>query len=279
MLKRFWINNQRFVLIVGCALVLFLVSNYMISRLGRGADASYTFCRKLQKEIALLHRELKQTYAAEVSKVDAYDANEAAIRSDLCLQADPEIKPSKTLMLEFSKEIESVWASVGREASRRGVKLPEKLTADDFGIDPGDGPREYQTYSSYLRIVEQALGTLVEAGATYIGPVELIPPERAEATRVQGSEDHYCLYRGVGFAVQGTYASFIRVLEMCQEPRRFLQVRVRNLKAVRSSSGDPGELRGQVEFYGIRLEPLERSLAMPAEDAGSSEPLPGGGRR
>ena len=147
-----------------------------------------------------------------MGKVAAYEEHEAALSKEVCLPPDPEVKSSKTLLLEFSKKIESVWSRLNQEASRRGLVLPEKLTSEDFGIDMEHGPADYQVFYSYLAIVQQALEALVTSGITYVSSPTLIAPESPDKTQVVGSESHYCLYRGVAFSVKGSYSSGRRVL-------------------------------------------------------------------
>ena len=260
MLKNFWINHQRFLLLCGGALVTFLIGNSLIANLAAGANSTYVECRRLRKQIVDLHRTLDSSYWDERDKLDAYSKHEKALVEAVCLAAPTEPTTSKSLLIELNRRIDATWDGVREQASDSGLQLPEKLTAQDFDIEPGEAPEQYKINFSYLGIVSQALRALVAAGMTQIDTPDLISEE--DSPVLYGDEEvATCVYRGVSFPVVGSYDSFVKLLRMVQEPKAFLQVRLIDLAPVRATQ--QSLLGAKLEFYGLLIEY--------GEDSGTSE--------
>lgn len=270
MVRAFWINHQRFLLICGSGLVAFLLLNSFVTSFTEGAEKRYRACRDLQARIRRLHKGLATTYSAEVRRAEACAGHEESLAADVCLPPDRNPEGDAAGRLQFSKRIDQVWESVRAAANRRGLMLPKKLTTADFGIGTADRPEDYAVYQSYLEIVGRGLEALVNSGMTRIDTPELVPPE---ATRVAGSEGSRCLYRGVSFAVRGPYEAFVGALVKGQVEGKYLQVRLREMRPVSTRAEEQEELRGALEFFTFRLEEetVEGVVPATAGEAGGDE--------
>jgi hypothetical protein len=257
MFQSIWQENKQFLLLCGGGLVMFLCLNSCISGYVRGAESKLAASRKLESDIRLRHKELVNRYWDEIQKVSSFERHEAALREEVCLPPDVEIKDPKSgaLLIAFNKAVDDTWKAAQDEARKRGLQLPEKLTSSDFDLHAGDGPAEFQRCYSYLAILRQALLALVSSGMTRIDRPQPLPEDPLPVAQNDGLQ---CNYRAVSFTVTGPFESFVKVLQLVQEPKSFLQVRLNSLAP--SGAGEQGLLRGRLVFVGFRFEeaPLER---------------------
>lgn len=267
-MKNFWIEHQRFLLLCGGVFLVFLISTSYLDDLAGEADRRYRDCGKLQKRIAELHRDLKQSYWNDIRLAEALENHEEAVRTEICLPADRTLEPSKSLLLDFNRKIEAVWAAAEGEARRRGIALPERLTSGDFGIDSTHGPGQFAAHTSALDVVHRSLLALVRSGMTRIEGPDLYDDEISEIEQ-DGEVVGEMLYRKVSWAVSGPYESFVDFLGRVQTPKSFLQVRVHGLKAERTGR-ESNRLRATLDVCGLRQVAFEAAdesaTASPADD-------------
>jgi hypothetical protein len=259
MIQRLWEDHRKLIIQCGAGLVVFLFLNSCISRYVDRAEATDRQSRKVLDQNRRLHKQLEESYAEEAEKVEVYAALEQDLRSAVCLSEPPEIQSAGgSLQIKFDKEIADAWESVLPDANRAGLTLPPRLTSQDFGVQPEDGAVEYKRYYSYLGIVRQALPALVKSGFEELGAVDLVPEEVREVVLNDGVS---LLERAVSFQVAGPYESFLKLLGAFQEPGKFLQVRVRNLRQPKGKAADAGGLHAELLFVGLRLEEIAPEAA------------------
>ncbi|MEM7232183.1 MAG: hypothetical protein AAF517_08420, partial [Planctomycetota bacterium] len=251
MLKRIWLEHQKFILISGGVLLAFLICDSLISGLSESAEKTYHRCRKMQKQIDSLHKELKRTYWEELARVGALEEQEAALSKQVCMPAERDLKDSRSLLIGLNKRIGDIWEKAQSEAGARGLQLPKKLNSSDFGVEKEDGATQYRVYHSYLDVVERTMGALVGAGMTEIDKLKL---DRSETSSVVHEEDlvGVCLYRSVSVNVQGPYDAYVKLFQLCQKPDTFLQARIDNNLAI-PKRGDETSLRATLRFSSFRV--------------------------
>jgi len=254
MFQRIWTQNKRFILVAGAGLAVFLILNSFLGAfVGRveGPKGLLAEASKLEKDVRSLHKELNRNYWEEKARLESYEKHESDLASELQLPREKEVEKldSAAPLVQFNQAIDRAWGQALEKANRASVAIPEKLGPEAFGVAKDDGPQEYELYYSYLGVVRRALMALIDAGISEIGRPELVPPE--ELPVVAGSEDFFCVYRGVRFKVSGAYESFLRLLKSVQEPRSFLQVRILSLGS--KGGGDERSVKGELEFVGFQI--------------------------
>jgi len=251
MLRSLWINHQKFLLISASVAVVFLALNSFISGLAEGADQTYRRCRSLGQNISRLHGELERTYWLERRRAEAYARAEAELREELALPLPPLPEGERSLLIAFNKRIDRVWGEAQSRANPRGLALPEKLSPDDFDIDPNYGPGEYRILHAYLSVVERALLIAVDSGMTSIGKPSLIPWIQSPVI-ADGLEVGKTNYLGAAIVLRGRFENFLRLFDLAQAEKSFLQVRIVGKLTPRSD--DEEILEAEVELFGLQVD-------------------------
>jgi hypothetical protein len=272
MLARLWAENKKFLLITGTGLTMFLLLNsWADAYIGR-AEGWLDEATHIEREIRELKRELNRGYWREKSRSRSYGDHETRLLRAIENSPEPELGrfDRASPRLQFNQAIDRVWASALEQANRSGLRIPEKLAPEDFGLDRSDGRREYERYYDYLGVVRRALEGIVAAGIAEIGRPELIPEEDS---LVAENERFACRFRAARFELLGSSRSFVELLDQFQRDGEFLQVRLVDLRG----SQLEGQLRGTVEFAGMRLIHLDAEAEADmgnveqTVDAGASE--------
>lgn len=254
MLRKLWVDHQKFLLVCASVALAFLVVNSWISALAEGADRTYGRCRDLARNIDRLHGDLDETYWLERRRADAYEKAETELVSELGLPEPSVPGDAGSLLIDLNRRVDRVWAEAQKRANPRGLALPEKLSPKDFDIEADYGPREYRILHAYLTVVERALLIAVDAGVSAIGEPQLIPWIQSPIA-LDGVEVGSSSYLGATFTVRGTWDSFLRLFALAQEPGRFLQVRMTGkLEPVKD---DEEMLEAELEFFGLWIRPVE----------------------
>ena len=275
-LKDFWLDNKKFLLAVGAALVVFLAIRDFAVGFMEDADRMRNSSRSERRELIALHKDLRNSYWVEQAKVEQYGKQETNLKKALCMAEVDGLDGGNEdqLRVKFDQAISRVWQAVQQDANRAGIRLPPPISSqDDFVVGSEDGVREYRVYYSYLRVVQLALEALVKARVTEIEQPEVIPPESLPVADHDG--EIVCVYHGVQIGVRGSYASILKVIELVQVDGSFLQARLRNLRAIGSRESEERLLRGEIEFHGIALV---ESKEEPGE-SGGRRPRRGNRRR
>lgn len=269
-LKEFWLDNKKFLLAVGGALVVFFTIGDFAAGFLEDAELTRNRSREERRKLIGLHKDLRNSFWVEQAKVEQYEKQEADLQKALCMPevSTDDVGNEDQLRVKFDQAISRVWQAVQQDSNRAGIRLPPPISSqDDFGVVSEDGVREYRVYYSYLRVVRLALDALVKAGVSEIQQPDVVPPESLPVAYNDG--ERVCVYHGVQIGVRGSYASILKVLELVQAEGGFLQARLRNVKAVGSRDAEERLLRGTIEFYGIALvEPSED----PSESTGRKRP-------
>ena len=271
MLKGFWLENKRFLLLVGGGMLVFLIAyNSIVTYIGDAEKIRRTAFEK-RRSVVKKHKKLKNGWVEEKLKVKACQEHELVLKKKLCVgDAEVDEGESNQLQIRFDKKISDTWEGIRQEANRAGIRLPTELTARDFNVDQDDGVAEYQEHYSDLSIVERALQVLVKAGVS-----EIMTPEPYESDRlpVKDNDSFQCLYRAVSIGVTTSFESLQKIFEQVQTGQPFLQVRLRSLRAKGSTNEEDRFLEGEIEFIGFRIE--EGAVAVDDSRAGR----PGRSRR
>jgi hypothetical protein len=258
-LKEFWLDNKKFLLAVGGALVVFFTIGDFAAGFVEDADLTRKKSGKERRELIGLHKDLRNSFWVEQAKVEHYEKQEAELKKALCMPEVTELDGGNVdqLRVKFDQAISRVWQAVQQDANRAGIRLPPPISSqDDFVVSSDDGLNEYRVYYSYLRVVRLALEALVKAGVSEIEQPDVIPPESLPVADNEG--EMVCVYHGVEIGVRGSYASILKVLELVQVEGSFLQARLSNLRAVGSRDAEERLLRGSIVFFGFALvEPSE----------------------
>jgi hypothetical protein len=249
MLARLWEENKRFLVVAGSAFLVFLVLNGAIGSYLARADRVLDSAAQLERKIRALKKELDHGFAAEQNRLSSYEAHEEGLLKEIILPPMEELSAfdEAAPRVQFNKAIDRVWGRALETANRMGVAIPEKLGPEDFAIDRGDGKAQYERYYHELAVIGGALNALVEAGMAEIQRPQLV---NFPDDPILGSEGFSCRLRGAGFVARGTYDSFVRLLKSVQDPERFLQVRVMELKPVK---GEEHLVQGSLDFAGLLL--------------------------
>jgi hypothetical protein len=254
MLSRIWAEQKRFILVVGGGFAIFLFLNALAGGCIQRADGPNGLIAqagKREREVRALHKELKDRYWDEKSRLEGFEKEEAALRADLELPPEAEIATldEAAPINQFNRAIDKVWGEATRTANRAAIALPEKLGPEDFGISSDDGKREYEQHYAYLGVIRRALRTLVESGMTEIGRPELVDAELVPV--IPGNEIIQCIYVGVIIKVAGPYDAFLRALKGVQGAKDFLQVRIEEI--AQKSANEERIVRGELQFLSFRL--------------------------
>jgi hypothetical protein len=260
MFQRIWAQHKKFILQAGSGLALFLILDSCVGSSIRrvdGPDGLRAQALRTERSVRAIHKELAR-YKETKSSLESFRVERAEVRAALELPPERELERLDTSapLLQFNQAIDRVWAQALEKANRLGISLPEKLAAQDFGAQGQGDKEEYQRHYAYLGLVRRALGTLVDAGMSEIGRPELVEEDTLPIHA--GEEWPACVFRAVRFKVAGNFESFLGTLQSVQEPKAFLQVRVRSLQS-KSATEDRG-LKGELEFVAIAF-----SEAPPAE--------------
>jgi hypothetical protein len=204
-----------------------------------------------EREVRALHKELKDRYWEEKSRLAGFEKEEAALRADLEIPPEGEVSnlDDAAPIAQFNGAIDKVWGEATQAANRAAIALPEKLGPEDFGISRDDGKREYERHYAYLAVIRRALKTLVDSGMTEIGRPEPVDAELVPV--IPGNESLQCLYIGVFFRVAGPYDAFVQTLKSVQGAKDFLQVRIEDLS--QKSANEEQVLKGELQFVSFRL--------------------------
>ena len=252
MLKDFWEENKRFLLLVGGGLLVFLIADHYIGNYIGGTENIRKKSQKRRQDVVLLHKGLKNGWYEEKRKVQACKDHEAGLKDKLCLPEPAALDGENSqLQIKFDKAISDTWEGVRQEANRAGIRLPAPLTARDFNVEQDDTVAQYQEHYSDLAIVERALEVLVKSGVSEIETPEPYEPDRLP---VKDNDSVKCLYRAVSIGVTTSFESLQKVFEQVQSGEPFLQVRLRSLGAKGSTNEEERALEGEIEFIGFRLE-------------------------
>ncbi len=255
----FWIDNKRFLITVGGALVVF----FLVGQFARGyvddAESIGNKSRRERRDIIALHKNLKNSYWLELAKVSEYEEQEAALEGALGMPESKEVdgQNEDDLRVKFDQAISRVWQELRSKASPIGLKMPPVVTSEeDFGADPEHGIEAYRIFYSYLRVLRLALRAIIEARVTEMEAPEILAPDYLPVK--ENADELVCLFHGVSIPVTGSYDSLMRVLAAVQKPGEFLQARLKNVKTVKSRNSEARLLRGDIEFYGFAMvEPIE----------------------
>jgi len=278
MLTRIWGENKRFILIVGGSFAIFLFLNSFAGGCIQRADGPKGLIAQAgqrEREVRVLHKELKDRYWEEKSRLEGYGKEETALRTDLEVPPEGEVAniDEAAPIAQFNRAIDKVWGEATQTANRAALALPEKLGPEDFGISRDDGKREYERHYAYLAVIRRALRTLVESGMTEIGRPEPVDAEVIPV--VQGNDSVKCLYVGVVFKVAGPYEAFLRTLKSVQGAKDFLQVRIEDLS--QKSANEERILKGELQFLSFRL--AEGAELEKADEGKGKKPARKPGRR
>ena len=85
MLKNFWEENKRFLLLVGGGLLVFLIADHYIGNYIGGTENIRKKSQKRRQDVVLLHKGLKNGWYEEKRKVQACKDHEAGLKDKLCL--------------------------------------------------------------------------------------------------------------------------------------------------------------------------------------------------
>jgi len=266
MFNRIWEQNKKFLLKAGAGLGVFLVLSGMLRAYGDRANATLREASEIDAKIRKLKQTLSERYWEEKTRLEAYETYEAELREAMSVPLPAEFArfDEKAPLLQLNRAIDRVWGETRRTANTVGVAIPEKLGPADFGVERGDGRTQYERFYRELAVVANALDALVAAHMSEIRRPRLLDPE---AFPILGSEEEACLLYGAEIDVAGDFASFLRVFAALQEPKNFLQVRIRTLHPKR---GDDALLEGTLEFAGVQLVSVA-DLGTGAESPSSSK--------
>ena len=139
MLKNFWEENKRFLLLVGGGLLVFLIADHYIGNYIGGTENIRKKSQKRRQDVVLLHKGLKNGWYEEKRKVQACKDHEAGLKDKLCLPEPAALEgESSQLQIKFDKAISDTWEGVRQEANRAGIRLPAPLTARDINVEQDD---------------------------------------------------------------------------------------------------------------------------------------------
>src|SRR5262245_56877860 len=203
--QRIWQENKKFLLMVGGALALFLLlRSCAVDGLLRAADGERQRNQKLEKEINGTRSRVVVRYPEEKKSLE----NLAQIEANLAaryLSAPPANIPDtkrSAAQIQFSEMIESIWAKLKTRANQKGVRIPERISTTDLGVQSGDNAADHERNSMYLEIVDRALGTCVDQGMLQIEKPTIFPEEDAP---IRDNDDVSMIYRRVGLTGHGPY--------------------------------------------------------------------------
>lgn len=251
LLQRFWHENKRFLLITGGGLALFLILNScIVTPLVGNPSKERAKNQALEVEINKIRNEVIQRAPEEKRNLRDLKQIESELSARFLTQPPADIPDSSrgAPQIQFTERIERIWSDLRSKANQRNVRIPERITPSDLGVDQGDGEVENRRNASYLEILGRALRTCVEAGMVQIDKPVI---NQEEYLYVREDEEVLTVYRRIGLMAYGPYDAFKRVLREFQNPG-FVQVRLLNLDS--KGSGGANTLRGQFEFVGVLLE-------------------------
>ena len=150
MLKDFWEENKRFLLLGGGGVLVFLLAEHYIGNYIGGTENIRKKSQKRRQDVVLLHKGLKNGWYEEKRKGQACKDHEAGLKDKLCLPEPAALDGENSqLQIKFDKAIEDTWEGVRQEANRAGIQLPaprppsQKSNGINFlgGLRPAGGAR------------------------------------------------------------------------------------------------------------------------------------------